>query len=153
MTTVRIKEHIDAPIERVFELVTDYARYPDWNPLYVEVKEVRGPVDKVGTRIHAVMRLLGHRMEGWSEIVEIDPPTYVKFEGTSTEGGKLTLIDRLTRAGTGTDVETESEYELPAGFLGHIADKLFVERTVERQLRHAGENFKALAETKTPVLV
>ena len=47
----------------------------------------------------------------------------------------------------------EIDYELPAGLLGQIADKLFVERTIERDLRHSIESFKALVEVKTPVLV
>jgi uncharacterized membrane protein len=153
MTTVRTTAHYDAPIERVWELGTDFKRYPEWNVSYPEVKEVTGPVDKVGTRILSVTKVLGRRMEGWGEIVEVDKPRFLKTVGSSHEGGKLTIIYRLTPAGEGTDFELESEYELPAGFLGHIADKLFVEKSVERDLRHSMENFKALVETRTPVLV
>lgn len=153
MTTVRMTAHYDAPIERVWELGTDFMRYPEWNVSYPEVKEVTGPVDKVGTKILSVTKVLGRRMEGWGEIVEVDPPRFLKTVGSSLEGGKLMITYRLTPAGEGTDFEFESEYELPAGFLGHIADKLFVEKAVERDLRHSMENFKALVEAKQPALV
>jgi uncharacterized membrane protein len=153
MTTVRTTAHYDAPIERVWDLGTDFMRYPEWNVSYPEVKEVTGPIDQVGTRIHAVTKVLGLRMEGWGDIVEADKPRRLKMVGSSTDGGKLTVIYRLTAAGEGTDFEIESEYELPAGFLGHIADKVFVEKAVERDLRHSIENFKALIELKQPVLV
>ena len=68
MTHLQIKAQYDAPIERVFGLMTDFARYPEWNVTYTEIKEVVGPPDKVGTRIHSVMRFLGRTMEGWGEI-------------------------------------------------------------------------------------
>lgn len=152
MTTVRLTGHYDASIERVWELGADFMRYPEWNVSYPEVKEVTGPVE-VGTRILSVMTLLGRRMEGSAEIVEVDKPRLLKTIGTSNEGGKLTVIYRLTPAGEGTDYVIESEYELPAGFLGRIVDKLFLEKAVERDLRHSIENFKALVEAKQPVFV
>jgi uncharacterized membrane protein len=153
MTKIHLTTHFDAPIERVFELGTDYSRYPEWNVSYAEIKEVTGPVDKVGTKIHTVMKILGRRMEGWAEVVEVDRPRYLKISGTGFEGGMLNYSQRFAPAGSGTDLEFEAEYELPAGLLGHIADKLFVEKAVERDLRHSMENFKALVETSTPVLV
>lgn len=153
MTNVRMTMHFDAPIERVFDLGIDYGRYPEWNVTYTEIKQVTGPVDKVGTKIHSVMKILGRTMEGWGEIVEIDRPRYIKISGTGPQGGKLTSTQRLTPVGSGTDLEFEAEYELPAGFLGHIADKLFVEKAVERDLHHSMENFKALVEAKQPVVV
>ena len=151
MTLLRFTGHYDAPIEKVFELGTDFKRYPEWNISYVEVKEVTGPPDVVGTRIHAVMKVLGRTMEGWSEVIEVEKPRYIKVTGTSFEGGKITVVNRLVPAGEGTDFETEVEYELPAGIFGQIFDKVFVEKTVERDLRHSLETFKALLEAKIPV--
>ena len=153
MTTVRMTTHFDAPIERVFELGIDFHRYPEWNVSFPEVLEITGPTDRVGTRIRHITKVLGRRMEGWAEIVEIDRPLCLKMTGSALEGGKVILTYRLTPKGSGTDLEFVSEYEPPAGFLGHIADKLFVEKAVERDLRHSIENFKALVETKEPVLV
>lgn len=34
MTNVRMTMRFEAPIERVFELGTDYGRYPEWNVSY-----------------------------------------------------------------------------------------------------------------------
>jgi uncharacterized membrane protein len=153
MTVVRMKEHFDAPIEQVFALGIDFQRYPEWNISFPEVLEISGPTDKVGTKIRHITKVLGRRMEGWAEIAEITRPHYLKMTGSALEGGKVTLTYRLTPVGSGTDLEFESEYELPAGFLGQIADRLFVEKAVERDLRHSIENFKALVEVPQPVLV
>ena len=63
-------------------------------------------------------------------------------------GAFLTPDDRRTLR-----KQLSAEYEPTAGILGQIADRLFVERTVERDLDHSLANFKALVETKLPALV
>ena len=150
MTHLRMTAHFDAPIERVFELATDYRRYPEWNVAYEEVTEISGPADEVGTRFHGVMRILGRRMEGWGEITEVDRPRYLKIAGKGS-GGTTTTVYRFTPVGSGTDTELEIDYELPAGLFGKVADKLFVERSVERALRHSLENFTAFVEENVPL--
>jgi uncharacterized protein YndB with AHSA1/START domain len=153
MTHLRITQQYDAPIERVFDLLTDFAHYPEWNVTYIEIPKVEGPPRDVGTRIYSVIRLLGRTMDGWAEIVEIEPPRLLRTTGTSTQGGKLDYTLRLTPIGIGTQVILEVEYELPAGIFGKVADKLFIERAVERDLHHSMDNFKAFVETKQPLLV
>lgn len=152
MTKVRMTAHLEAPIERVFEIGTDFKRYPEWNVSYEEVREVTPLPLAVGTRIHGVMKLLGRKMEGWAEVVELDRPKYIRFKGVGPENSALTTIYRLTPAGLGTDIEFEGEYELPAGLFGQVVDRLFVEQAVERALKHTVENFKALVEARQPVL-
>ncbi len=154
MTHVRMTAHFEAPIEKVFELATDYQRYPEWNVSYSTVDQVSGPYDKVGTKFHTTMKLLGRRLEGWGEIAEVEKPKLLKITGTSPQAGSLTALYRFTPVSiAGTNVEMEIDYELPAGFLGQITDKLFIEKSVERDLSHSIENFKALVELKTPVPV
>jgi coenzyme Q-binding protein COQ10 len=153
MSHLSLTGHYDAPIEHVFELATDFDRYLEWNVTYTAIKAIEGPPDKVGTKVHSEMRFLGRTMEGWGEIVEFERPRLFKTSGESTQGGKLTQELRLTPAGTGTDYVLETDYELPAGFIGKVASKLFVEKAVERDLKHSIENFKAMVETKEPVLV
>jgi uncharacterized membrane protein len=98
------------------------------------------------------MRFLGRNIEGWGEIVEAEPPRLLKIQGQGTEGSLLTTLYRMTPAGVGTDFQLEIDYELPAGIVGAVANKLFVEKAVERDLRHSVENFKALVEAQVPVL-
>jgi uncharacterized membrane protein len=151
MTHVRLAGHFDAPIDQVFELATDFKRYPEWNVSYTDVQEISGPTDQVGTRIHAFGRLLGRPSEGWIEVIEVDRPRFIKMKLVGSDAGTVVASYRFTPQALGTDGETEIDYELPAGFLGEIADKLFVERAVDRDLRHSLENFKALVETKVAV--
>ena len=151
MKHVRMTEHFEAPIDEVFNLLMNIERWPEWMPGLVEVKQVTGPLDKVGTRIQEVMRVMGRKIESWDEVVEVDRPRLWKI--ATPEGAmKGTATYRLLPAGTGTDFVGEGEYELPMGVLGEVADRLFLDKAMERQMRHALENFKAVVEAKVPVL-
>jgi len=81
MAHLRKTAHYDAPIEKVFDLAVDYARYPEWNVSYEAVMEVVGPPDQVGTRFHGEMKLMGRKMEGWGEVTEVDRPNLLKVTG------------------------------------------------------------------------
>jgi uncharacterized membrane protein len=148
MAHVKLTEHIKAPTEDVFALFIDVKRWPEFMPSG-EILEVTGPLDEVGTRIRSAMQFLGRKMEGWDEVIEVERPHLLKF--AAEEPMKYVATYQMTPAGEGSDVVVETDYELPAGFLGHIADRLFIEKAMERQMRHALENFKALVEAKVPV--
>ena len=152
MSQVRMTAHFNAPIDRVFELGTDFKRFPEWNVSYNEVKEVTGPTDQVGTKIFAVMQILGGFVEGSAEIVEVDPPRMLKMIGSGANGGTLETVYHFTPNGAGTDMKIDLDYELPAGIIGQIADKIFVEKAIERAVRHSLENFQAFVEARVPVL-
>ncbi|HJW23031.1 MAG TPA: SRPBCC family protein [Candidatus Limnocylindrales bacterium] len=145
-----MRDHFEVPIERVFDLYIDVKRWPEWMPGLVEIKEVTGPLDTAGTRMREVSRFLGRTMESWDEIAEVERPRLVKMTGL-TEGAKSSMTLRLTPAGQGTDVVIDFDMETPAGFFGHIADRLFIDRAMDRQGRHALENFKALVEAEALV--
>jgi uncharacterized protein YndB with AHSA1/START domain len=151
MAHVKMSEHVEAPIERVFDLFLDAKRWPEFMP-GGQVKEVSGPLDQTGTRVLTVMQFMGRPMESWLEVVEVERPRLLRFrsEGAGFHG---TATYRLTPSGTGTDLVAESDYEVPAGFLGHVADRLFLEKSMERGMRHAGENMKAILEAEAPVPV
>ena len=150
MTQLRMTAHFDAPIERVFDLATDYARYPEWSVQYEQVSGISGPPDEVGTSFNGVIKLLGRKMAGSGEVTGVERPRYVEIVGKGS-GGTTKTVYRFTEAGSGTDAELELDYELPAGLFGKVADKLFVERSIERGLRHSLENFKAFVEEKVPL--
>jgi Polyketide cyclase / dehydrase and lipid transport. len=74
----------------------------------------------------------------------------MEVAGTTPGGGKARYTVRNEAAGNGTDGTFEMEYELPGGLIGDLANKLFMERALERQMRHSNENLKALCEAQVP---
>lgn len=143
--------HIDASPDRAFALALDAARIPEWNSSVIEVKEVTGSLDQVGSSYVSVLKLGGRRLEGRWEVSRVEAPRLIEFTGTAPGGGRATSNNRFESAGGGTDVTIEIEYELPGGFVGGMADKLFVERAIERDVKHSVENFKAICEAEVQV--
>jgi uncharacterized membrane protein len=64
-----------------------------------------------------------------------------------------TVRGRLEPAAGGTDVTIESEYEVPLGFIGDAANKLFLEKSVAESWDKSLEKFKAIVEAQAAVHV
>ena len=143
--------HIDAPPERAFALAIDAARLPEWNSSITEVKEISGSLDQVGSSYVSILKLAGRPLESRWEVSRVESPRLLEFTGTAPGGGKATAKNRFEPAGGGTDITIEVDYELPGGFFGGVADKLFVERAIERDVKHGIENFKAICESEVQV--
>ena len=143
--------HVDASPDRAFALALDAARIPEWNSSVIEVKEVSGSLDQVGSSYVSVLKLGGRRLEGRWEVSRVEAPRLLEFTGSAPGGGRATATNRFESAGGGTDVTIEIDYELPGGFVGGMADKLFVERAIERDVKHSVENFKAICEAEVQV--
>ena len=150
MGHVRDTFHVDAPIDACWELATNPYRLTEWQSGLIETKDISGPTDRAGAGYTATFRLAGRKLDGHFEATRVEKPNLLEFKGTSPGGGKVSGSTRFQPASGGTDVTTDFTIDLPGGFLGDIADKLFLEKQVERELKHSNENFKALCEAKVP---
>jgi carbon monoxide dehydrogenase subunit G len=133
-----------------WDLGADASRVPEWQEGVLEVKDITGKLDQVGAGYSTVLRIMGRRLEGRFEVSKVDKPRLVELSGTAPGGGRAKSTVWLEPAGGGTDLTVEIDYELPGGLISDVADKVFMERAVERQIRHSNENFKALCEAKIP---
>ncbi len=151
MGHIRESIHIDAPIEQVWELGAKCERYTEWQTGVVEIRDCSGPIDHVGAKYSLVYKSMGRRLEGTFEVTRAEKPRLIEQKGTIPGGGRGTSVQTAEPAGGGTDVTFTMDYELPGGFVGGMADKLFMERALERDIRHSNENFKALCEAEAKV--
>ena len=151
MGHVRHMGHVDAPPDKVFALTIDATRDPEWNSSVVEVKDATGMLDTVGASYTAMLKLGGRRLETHWEVTKVERQRLIEQTASSPAGGSATSTTTFEPAGGGTDLTIEVEYELPGGFVGGMADKLFVERAIERDVKHSFENFKAICEAEVHV--
>jgi carbon monoxide dehydrogenase subunit G len=79
--------HVDAPIEAVWDLVTDTQRLVEWQSGLVEVKDSTGKLDRVGAGYSPVFRFAGRKLEGHFEVTRMEKPNSLEFMGTSPGGG------------------------------------------------------------------
>jgi uncharacterized membrane protein len=152
MGHLRLAEHINAPIDHVWELNASCERIPEWSVTVVEVKDCPGRLDRVGARATVVARVFGRRIEGSQETTKADKPHAFALKLVGAGGAKGTVDGTFSEAGGGTDATLELEYELPMGLFAGVAEKL-LGGSIERDLRHSMENFKALCESTVPAHV
>jgi len=65
MAVVRAEIEIDAPPERVFDVLTDIDAYPEWNPFTPKVESTL----RIGDPIHMQVRLVGEKLMRQTEYV------------------------------------------------------------------------------------
>ncbi len=149
MGHVHIEHHIDAPIEHVWDLAMQTERIPEWNP-YQEIHDLQGSFDTVGSTFEGAIKVLGRTIKGTGRIVEVEKPRLLHMKVTTSTGEPSDYLYRYEPAGTGMLCTIDIEYEMPGGVLGEAVDRLFVERSIEREMKHVAENFAALAEATAP---
>lgn len=139
---------ISAPPERIWEVVRQHERIPEWQVSVLEVKDVTGPLDQPGSGYTVVQRLAGRTIEGRWEVAEAERPRRLVLNGSAPGGGKAILTSTFEGGEGRTQFTVELDYQLPGGFVGSVANKVFAERAVRNQIRHSNENLKALVESE-----
>ena len=84
---------IDAPIERVWNVLADIERQPEWMDEMKSVRMTTPPPTGVGSRGEATVRIFGISVTDPVTITEFEPPhrLAVRHEGLFTGGGSITL--------------------------------------------------------------
>jgi uncharacterized protein YndB with AHSA1/START domain len=84
---------IDAPIERVWDVLADIERQPEWMDEMKSVRMDTPPPVGVGSRGEATVRILGISVTDPVTITEFEPPHRfgVRHEGLFTGDGRITL--------------------------------------------------------------
>ncbi len=146
MVKVEASVDINRPIEEVFAYVTDPAKTTEWSSLTLECTlEGSGPIG-VGSRIKAISKFLGRRLESTAEVTQYDPPS--KFAMREISGpGHLEIERQLEPIAEGTRYRSRLVGE--SGGLFKLADPILaslMKRTVEADLH----TMKALLEAKVP---
>ncbi len=134
---------VNAPVERVYELLTTPTNLPSiWPNL-----EAVGNVDRRADGAHSfdwTFRMAGLRFHGRMRTLEV--VRNERFVSHSDEGIKSTFRWVLDRKGAeATHVGLEVEYSMPLGFLGRITEAI-VAKINERDLDGFLRNVKRAAE-------
>ncbi|HSG86149.1 MAG TPA: SRPBCC family protein [Candidatus Limnocylindrales bacterium] len=145
MGQVRMHAHVEAPVERVFDYAVDQNRWAEWNVSTVDV-EAGGPLTAVGERFAGKNKFLGRVEPFTGEVIAFERPRSFAFKTSPQSGGHENWTARFEPSGTGTDIDCVIDYEVGMGVLGAAADKLFIERQVQRMLDQSRDNFISLME-------
>jgi uncharacterized protein YndB with AHSA1/START domain len=100
----RNENHVDAPPEAVFDVLTDPEAYGDWVVGSSHVRDVDEDWPSVGSRFHHTVGVWPLRIDDDTEVLSIDPPHSLVLQARARPLGTARVELRLAREGEGTRV-------------------------------------------------
>ena len=142
----RIERSVEVPgsPDRVFALLTDLERLPEWATIVVDTRDVSDHPLRAGSTFRQTVRVLGQEIDSDWKVVALEHPELVSYEATGAGGARLTMTQRLSAADGDTRVDLEIDYELPGGLIGTAIDRTYFEPHNEREAERSLENLRAL---------
>lgn len=137
---------IDAPIDRVWDLVMDPDRLGEWVTIHREVSEVPDGKLKKGSRFRQEMRLKGVPLKVRWEVVECRAPRRARWSGQAAAGAKASISYELSEHDGVTRFDYENEFELPAGKVGKLAGRAFNAVSGDREAKRSLTRLKRVLE-------
>jgi uncharacterized membrane protein len=133
---------IQAPVEKVYEYMSQPTNLPEIWPNMIEVKDVKD-ASMVGGGFNWVFKMAGRRFEGSSEYTKVIPCEHVVTKST---GGISSTFDwTYKHTEEGTQVKVQVEYSVPVPLLGKLAEAFIVKQN-EQEMDTLLANLKARME-------
>lgn len=146
-TTIRIEEHIAAPPERVWAMITDTRRYAEWVVNTLEVTYADSDTADEGVRYEERNRIAGPLTGGSRWVVtSVDPGRSTVHTGDGIWlAGTMTLAMSVEPDGAGTRYGHVFTYEPGLGPLGPVVD-LGLRPSIGRDMRASVRRLRELCE-------
>lgn len=147
MSTVHVTTRINAPLERVWEIVMDPSRLGDWVTIHRSVKDVSSDPLRRGSTMTQCLHLRGVSFNVNWKLVDMRAPNHAEWEGLGPAHSQARIRYELQPAGdSATAFEYVNEFHPPGGRLGLVASRVIVGAASEREAERSLERLKALAE-------
>lgn len=146
MAFLRALVHIEAPPERVWELVAGWERQAEWMVDATSVVVLTARREGVGTRIRAVTTVAGIPVADPMEVTRWEPGRLVEVRHLGWPIRGIAWFD-LRPSLTGTWFEWAEELDPPLGPLGE-AGATVLRGALERMLGRSLATLKRLAESQ-----
>ncbi|MGH2449563.1 MAG: SRPBCC family protein [Chloroflexota bacterium] len=132
MPAVEHSIDIAAPIDRVFEAVTDPRRAREWNPSVEGIDDFSGEPVTAGSTWTQVVKLAGKTVRLRARVLAFEPPHTGIIEITGPYTGRVWT--RCEAIPGGTRLTQGIEAAAPRGLLGLIGGRV-IAATMSRQLK------------------
>ena len=138
---------IDAPVQRVYDVVMDPDRLKDWVTIHHHLEDAPNGLLKKGSKLTQWLRLAGRRFKVRWTVVENDPCKLVVWEGKGPVGShaRVSYAFGDSSGEDSTQFHYMNEYDLPGGPLGRIASR-GVARVTQKELDDTLQKLKSITE-------
>ncbi len=139
--------HINAPVSRVFEYVTDPENWTHYVTSLVDVRNISSGALKAGTRYDWTYRMFGINLNGTGRIVEFEKERRFVLEME----GAFPIRETFTFQGDeeSTELSFEIRYDVPGKVLGAVANKLVIEKLNVTEAVAVLHKVKDICETES----
>ncbi len=145
MANVQTSIDIAAPVQHVWELVTDLERLGDWVTIHRDFPDPPPAEVEEGTSFQQTLAVAGTPFAVEGTAVEVDGPKRLSWEGAGPAGTTARTTYSLSGENGGTRFDYENEFVLPAGELGQAASGV-VSGYAEREAESSLTRLKQIAE-------
>jgi uncharacterized protein YndB with AHSA1/START domain len=147
MSEVRLKIGIDAPMDRVWEVVMDPTRLSEWVTIHRSVRDISDQPLRRGSTMQQVLHIRGVSFHVHWKVVEAEPPNRAEWDGRGPAHSRARIVYQLSGGGEETTTfEYTNEFTPPGGRLGNVASRMIVRDASEREARNSLSRLKALLE-------
>lgn len=147
MSQVAAAIDIDAPPERVWEVLMDPDRLADWVTIHRRLETVSDRPLKQGSRLEQVLCLRGASFRVKWEVADLDPTRHARWEGRGPARSRAhTSYTLASQDGGGTRFEYENEFKAPMGPLGAAASRALMGGVPQREATASLQRLKAMLE-------
>src|SRR5512138_845786 len=136
-------EKINAPVERVFEYVTDPDTAAEWQDGVIESSKTPAGEMRTGSTMKTIRTMMGQRIESTAEVTEYTPNQAYALK---TTGGpvKFNMRQTFTPDGGGTRVDTHIEME-PGGAM-QVSEPM-IAGSLSEQIEKNSKKLKEIMES------
>jgi uncharacterized protein YndB with AHSA1/START domain len=147
MSIVHAQIRINAPVERVWEVVMDPTRLHEWVSIHRSLESFSsGPLHK-GSTMEQALRIRGVTFRVQWTLIDVDPPRLAEWEGKGPAHSRARTRYELTSDGDQhTLFDYTNEFKTPGGRLGVAASRVIVGGASEREAHTSLAQLKALVE-------
>jgi len=136
---------IHVPVQAVYWMIADQPeRQAEWWPPIELQERVTPPPTGLGSVSRYVYNMMGVKIKGEHEVIEMARDEYLKVKTTS--GIDSTFEFLFAPSENGTYLTIRVDYKLPGSVIGQLLNKLVIEQKNEADLRDGLANLKAILE-------
>jgi carbon monoxide dehydrogenase subunit G len=140
---------IDAPPERVWDVLMDPERLGDWVTIHRKLHRVSDRPLKEGSTLEQTLCLRGASFKVRWQVAEEEEGTLARWEGKGPARSRAATEYRLSPDGNGgTRFDYRNEFKAPLGPLGAAASRALVGGVPRREAKRSLQQLKALLEKR-----